>query len=107
MSLVCVRAPYFRDEVFSALAWSSKSSTVDQTYANFHLVIKGISYGEYRSRIGHSHSTTSKTYKQRNATTRVSWGSMQKFVAKEELIGRTLALYRDRADSSRYMLEID
>lgn len=98
---------YFRDEVFSDLAWSASSPTVNEAYANFHLVIKGISYGEFRLRIGYSHSTTSKTYLQRNATTRLSWGLMQEFVAKDELIGRTLALYRDRADTSRYTLDID
>jgi hypothetical protein len=42
-----------------------------------------------------------------NAMTRLSWGPVREYVAKTDLIGRTLALYRDRADPTRFVLEID
>lgn len=98
---------YFRDDVFPHLVWAVRSKTVDEAYAKFQLVLKGISYGEFDLAIRHTNSTTSKAYKQRNAMTRLSWGPMQEYVARPDLIGRTLALYRDKVDPTRFVLEID
>lgn len=100
---------YFREEVFSSLDWkpTNVSGAVELADAKFHLVIKGISYGEFDLRIRHTTSTTSKTYLQRNAMTRLSWGPMRAFIARPDLIDRTLALYRDKVDPSRFTLEID
>ena len=99
---------YFRDEVFAALNWSpGNSSTLEESYAKFQLVVKGISYGEFHLRIGHSKNKKSQTYIQRNAMTRLSWGPMREFVARPDLIGRSLTLYRDKADMKSFVLEID
>jgi HKD family nuclease len=49
---------YFRDDVFPHLAWTAASKTVDEAYAKFQLILKGISYGEFDLRIGHTTSTT-------------------------------------------------
>jgi len=98
---------FFRDEVFNNLAWTVRSPTVDEAYAKFHLVLKGISYGEFDLAIRHTTSTTSAAYKQKNAMTRLSWGPMREYVARGDLIGRTLALYSDKADPTRFVLEID
>ncbi len=99
---------YFRDEVFDALSWSpGKNANVEETFAKFQLVVKGISYGEFDLRIGHSTNTQSATYAQRNAMTRLSWGPVRDYVARPDLIGRTLSLYRDQADPKRFVLEID
>lgn len=98
---------YFRDDVFPHLAWTVRSATVDEAFAKFQLVLKGISYGEYDLAIRHSNSKTTETYKQHNAMTRLSWGPMREFVARPDLIGRTLALYRDKVDPKRFVLEID
>lgn len=98
---------YFRDGAFSELSWTNKTALVEEAFAKFQLVVKGVSYGEFDLRIGHSTNTKSKTYKQRNAMTRLSWGPMREHVARPDLIGRTLTLYRDKADPKRFMLEID
>jgi HKD family nuclease len=98
---------YFRDSVFPNLAWVSRSNTVDEAFAKFQLILKGISYGEFDLAIRHTTSTMTTAYKQRNAMTRLSWGPMREYVARPDLIGRTLALYRDRVDSTRFVLEID
>jgi hypothetical protein len=98
---------YFRDDVFPHLAWTPASATVDEAYAKFQLVTKGISRGEFDLRIAHTTSTTSKSYKQRNAMTRLSWGPMHPYIARPDLLGRTLGLYRDKVDPSRFVLEID
>ena len=100
---------YFKKEVFSGLTWKPTNSTgkVVEAYAKFQLVLKGVSYGEFDLRIGHTTSTTSRAYKQRNAMTRLSWGAMGEYIAREDLIARTLSLYRDKADPKRFVLEID
>lgn len=100
---------YFRDEVFAALSWhtSSRSPTVDETHANFGLIVKGVDRGTSRLRIAHTTSTTSASYNQRNAMSRLSWGPMKKFVANKALIGRTLTLYRGKTDLTQFLIEID
>ena len=80
---------------------------MDETHAKFRLVVKNIDYGEFNLRIAYTTSTTSTAYVQRNAMTRLSWGDVRQFIAKADLIGRTLKLYRDVADPTRFVLEID
>ena len=98
---------YFRTDVFPSLNWAKRSATVDEAYAKFQLVLKGISYGEFDLAIRHTTSTTSAAYKQNNAMTRLSWGPMREYIARPDLIDRTLALYRDKVDPARFVLEID
>ena len=98
---------YFRDDVFPILTWTHSGPTVDEAFAKFQLVLKNINYGEFDLRLGHTTSTTSRAYLQKNAMTRLSWGPMRQYIAQPNLIGRTLKLYRDRADPTRFVLEID
>ncbi len=98
---------YFRDDVFPHLLWSTRTDTVDEAFAKFQLVLKGISYGEFDLAIRHTNSTDSKAYKQKNAMTRLSWGPMREYVARPDLINRTLTIYRDKVDPKRFVLEID
>lgn len=98
---------YFREEIFDALDWSPANATVDEAYARFQLVVKGVSYGDFDLRIAHTTSTTSRSYEQRNAMTRLSWGLAREYVATPDLIDRRLSLYRDNANPKRFVLEID
>lgn len=98
---------YFREDIFPGLAWTPRSATVEEAFAKFQLVLKGISYGEFDLAIRHTMGTTSKAYKQNNAMTRLSWGPMRESIARPDLIGRTLALFRDKVDPTRFVLEID
>ena len=99
---------YFREEVFSALTWkTSTTPTVDETSARFGLIVKGIEHGEFDLRIHHTTSTKTTAYLQKNAMTRLSWGSMREFVARKDLIDRTMSLYRYVSDDSRFVIEID
>jgi hypothetical protein len=99
---------YFRDDVFNLLDWQfSKTPLQEEAYAKFQLVLKGISAGEFDLRIAHSTNTESRTYKQRNAMTSLGWGPARPWVGRQDLIGRTLALFRDKADPTRFVLEID
>lgn len=98
---------YFREDIFPELKWAARSATVEEAFAKFQLVLKGISYGEYDLAIRHTTGTTSKAYKQKNAMTRLSWGPMRAYIARPDLIGRTLALFRDKIDPTRFVLEMD
>lgn len=86
---------------------AEQHKTVEEAYTKFQLVLKGISYGEFDLRIAHTKGTTSAAYKQNNAMTRLSWGPLRDYIGREDLLGRTLALYRDKADPKRFVLEID
>jgi hypothetical protein len=100
---------YFREEIFNHLQWttSTRTKTVDQTTATFELVLKGVSAGEYTLAIHHTTSTNTPMYLQRNAMTRLSWGTMHAKVGRPDLIGRTLKLYRNRTDTKKFLIEID
>lgn len=99
---------YFRDAVFAHLQWNPRQSgNVEETEARFQLVIKGIYYGEFPLQIRHSTDTNSETYKQHNAMTRLSWGSIGEHVKRKDLLNRTLSLFRDETDPKRFVLEID
>lgn len=99
---------YFRDEVFGDLTWLLvNKETVEETHAQFQLVIKDISYGTFNLRVGHTTDTDSTAYRQHNAMTRLSWGDMQAHIARRDLIGRTMSLYRNKQDSDRFVIEID
>ena len=98
---------YFREDIFPNLNWATRSATVEEAFAKFQLVLKGISYGEYDLAIRHTTGTTSKAYKQKNAMTRLSWGPMREYIARPDLIDRTLALFRDKVDPTRFVLEVD
>lgn len=99
--------PYFRNKVFNALNWTYRSPSVDEAYAWFQFILKGMSYGDFNLAIRHSHDETSKSWLQNNAMTRVSWGPLKTWVSDPSLLGRTLALYRDKADPTKFVLEID
>ena len=99
---------YFRDEVFPNLTWTpTNKRTVEEAFTKFGLIIKGVDYGEFDLRIGHTTNTKSPTYQQRNAMTRLSWGTMREHVENPELVGRTLSLYRNVTDPTRFVVEID
>ena len=99
--------PYFREVVFAGLKWPAKSGQVDTATASFAITIKGVDHGTYDLTVRHTTSTTSATYLQKNAMSRLSWGEAKTLVQDRTLLGRHLALYRDRADPTRFMLEFD
>lgn len=98
---------FFRDEVFQELDWQSCSATVDEAFARFRLEIDGMDLGEFDLRIAHTTSTNTRSYEQRNAMTRLSWGRMREHVARPELMDRTLSLYRDAADPTHFVVKIE
>ncbi len=99
---------YFRDSVFSELEWEPASTaTVEESFAKFQLVINEIGFGIFDLRIGHTTSTNTRSYEQRNAMTRLSWGPAQSIIAQSELIGSTMSLYHNNSNNSQFIIKID
>ena len=98
---------YFRDTVFNALTWTPGKPVIEEASAQFQLIVKGVTYGDFDLTLSHSTSTTSKTYLQRNAVTRLRWGQVRQYVAHQDLLNRSLTLFRDTATPTRFLIEID
>lgn len=101
-------AHYFRDTVFYALRWSDPDARRNQTaLGKFRIIVAGIDFGEFTLKVTHDTKTDTKSFKQKNAMTRLSWGPAHGFVGKRELIGRGLNLSRMIGDHERFIIEID
>lgn len=98
---------YFRDEVFAGLSWRPRTGTVEEAVARVALRLKGVDAGIFEVAISHTTSTASAAYRQRNAMTRLRWGAMRDWIAREDLIGRTLSLYRVADGGAGFRIEID
>ena len=100
---------YFYDDVFDHLTWTpepSKPLTL-RAEAEFEIIIKNISYGVHSLKLTHNSDTTTRSYEQNNSMTQVSWGDVKPYVARDDLLGRKLYLYRNIADPKKFMIEID
>jgi HKD family nuclease len=100
---------FFREEVFSGLTWKREPNKkhLERTEATFELVIKNLNYGKFKLRLTHNTDTTSKTYLQNNAMTQIHWGSAKTVVARRDLLGRTMYLYRKDTNPPEFLIEID
>ena len=102
---------YFRDEVFADLNWqfdaSARTSHMERTEAQFQLVIRDVNYGVFTLRLSHDSRTDSRTYEQSNSMTQLHWAGARLFIAQEDLLGRTMYLYRDGIVDGLFVLEID
>jgi len=100
---------YFRDEVFSGLNWTKdpKKSNIERTKAKFELIVKNLNYGVFDLKLSHKTDIQSTTYQQKNFMTQIHWGEAKGHIAKNDLLGRILYLYRKDTDPPEFMIEID
>jgi len=100
---------YFFEEVFADLSWApyKPGSKKIQAWAKFELVVKNISYGVFKLMVSHDTNTESASYFQSNMMTHLHWGSARMWIAKEDLLGRNLYLYRKDGSPPEFMIEID
>jgi len=102
---------YFRNVVFHALPWQFDTNPRTQHYervdARFQIIIKGIDYGVHVLRISHNTRTDTPAYEQRNGMTQLHWGSARPIIAREDLLGRQIYLYKDLHHADFFVLEID
>lgn len=101
---------YFKEIVFDQLNWEKdpnpKKSHLLRTYTKFRIIINEIDYGEYTLKLTHNSRTDTLTYKQKNAMTQLHWGDIKSIVAKRDLLGSILKLYRPENNLDVYLLEI-
>ena len=100
---------FFRDEAFVGLDWKKDKRLphYERAEASFQIVVKGLNYGTFKLKLSHNTDTTSASYKQMNSMTQVHWGPALKFVAKRDLLGRIMSLYRKEGSPPEFMIEID
>ena len=100
---------YFRDEIFSDLRWTRDAplSKWERAQAKFDLVIKNLDYGLFDLQLSHNTDTKSKSYEQKNFMTQLHWGPAKEHIAKRDLLGRILCLYRENTKPPEFMIEID
>jgi hypothetical protein len=100
---------FFRNEAFAGLDWAvdPKLPHYVRTHAKFQLVVKGVDYGVYNLKLSHNTRTDTETYAQKNAITQVHWGTAMKIIAKRDLLGRIMSLYRKEGTPPEFMIEID
>lgn len=100
---------YFRDEVFHDLVWTidKPSSKWERAQAKFELVIKNLNYGFFNFKLSHYTDKKSRSYQQKNFMTQLHWGDVKEHIAKDDLLGRILYLYRKDVDPPEFIIEID
>ncbi len=100
---------FFRDVVFEGLNWKvdSKKPHLERAEAEFEIVVKGLNYGKHMLKLTHNTDTKSAAYKQKNSMTQVHWGGVLEFVAKPDLLGRIMSLYRKDSNPPQFLIEID
>jgi hypothetical protein len=100
---------YFRQSAFAGLNWGVDAHLPykERTHADFRVVVKGINYGVHSLRISHDTRTNTPNFLQNNYTTSLHWGDTARFVAHEDILGRTLRIYRESDNPLRFLLDID
>ncbi len=102
---------YFRDEVFNGLNWHLDTvpgkEHMERAEAQFRLIIRDVNYGVFALRLSHNTRTDTAAYEQSNSMTQLHWGEARPLVAREDLLDRTMYLYRDETDPDLFVLEID
>jgi HKD family nuclease len=100
---------FFRDEAFAGLDWKHdpNKANYERSEAKFQIVVKGLNYGEFQLKLSHNKDKTSRSYEQKNSMTQVHWGNALKHVAKTDLLGRTMSLYRKEGEPPEFLIEID
>lgn len=102
---------YFRDEVFADLTWTKDPSPgkahLERAHADFELVVKNLNYGVFRLLLSNNTNRNSTSYRQRNFMTQIHWGEAKQYIAKRDLLERTLYLYRKDTDPPEFTIEID
>lgn len=102
---------YFRDDVFASLDWHPDTTVgkehMERAEAQFRLVIRDVDYGIFTLRLSHNTRTDTVAYAQNNSMTQLHWGTVRPLVAQEDLLDRTMYLYRDKMAPDLFVLEID
>jgi HKD family nuclease len=102
---------YFRDTVFSSLNWTPDTSPeklhLERATALFKIIVDGTDCGNFQLTLTHNTKTDTRSYEQKNSMTSISWGTAKDVIAKEELIGKSLNLYRNDGEKNEFTIVIE
>ena len=97
--------------MFTDLKWqfdtAPRARHIERAEARFQLIIRDVNYGVFTLRVSHNSRTDTTSYEQGNSMTQLHWGEARSLVAREDLLGRNIYLYRDRLNDGLFVLEID
>lgn len=100
------RVTYFRDDLFGYLVWTLKG-TIETATQKFDLVIKGVLVGTFDLTLRHSLTRAAAAPHDNNSPTGVSWNEARPLVAREDLLDRTMRIWRSTVDPTKFQIEID
>ena len=100
---------YFYDVAFAGLAWTRDAGKPHLLRAKggFHFVVKDVYCGAFVLSLTHNTDTYSATYAQKNSMTQIHWGEALRFIAKRDLLGRVMRLFRNPGTPPEFMVRID
>lgn len=100
---------FFRTEVFDELTWrkNPRVNGVDLADADFQIIVRGTSYGTFSLTVSHDTRTNTKSFQQNQPMCALRWGDARAVIAKPDLIGGLLSLYRDAENTRSFVLTID
>lgn len=100
------RVTYFRDDLFGHRAWSLNGA-IETTNQRFDLVVKGVLLGTFDLTLRHSLTRAAAAPTDNNSPTSLSWNEARPLVAREDLLDRTMRIWRSTADPGKFQIEID
>lgn len=97
---------YFRQTIFGSQTWTPDSADPGKETANaeFDLIIGSVFVGTFDLKLSHKPAWEAG---QGNYTTGLHWGDAGPYIRRQELVGRTLRLYRPSAAGMPFAIEID
>lgn len=102
---------YFRENVFNSLDWKKStrrgSEHLDKGNATFKIKIDGQEKGDFSLIVTHNPKIDTKTYRQGNSPTGISWGNAKNLIRNRELLGKTLTLFKDTTSNDKYTILIE
>jgi HKD family nuclease len=100
------RVTYFRDDLFGHLDWTL-NGTIETAPQEFDLVIKGVLVGTFDLTLRHSLTRAAAAAADHNSPTSLSWNEARPLVAREDLLDRTMRIWRSTVDPDEFQVEID
>lgn len=100
------RVAYFRNDLFGHLAWTL-NGTIETSDQEFDLVVKGVLLGTFDLTLRHSLTRAAAAATDHNSPTSLSWNEARPLVARDDLLDRTMRIWRSTVYPDEFQIEID
>lgn len=98
-------------KIFNGLQWqpasNPKKNHLLKANAQFEIYIHGIFKGSFNLTLTHNTLTNTKSYRQGNSMTSVSWGLAKSLIANPAYLGKYMYLYKSSVPTDPFILMID